>query len=242
MFYIVTIGVQSNNRKYAPRLLPLSNNTQTMTNQKTFFLLGAVTALAVLSVAGFQISDIVAEEKEKTGHKFAEGTDVTALFHFKDAQELGTFEVFNQESGWDADDAAVFELQGIVGDTPMLYDAADVARKYSRNGISMNFDNKFFNVDVILAQGGDVKRVFTYADCRIADYEVNTLFDKEEGWMGKGFAVIDKYEFACDGYSQKNPIYEKMNEKPKANTMSTLDLKEPFYTWSDHFKYKNQNP
>ena len=60
----------------------------------------------------------------------------------------------------------------------------------------------------------------------------------EEGWTGKsGFSITDNFELTCDGYTPYSPIYEQMNEKPKAETVSSLDLKEPFYTWSDHFKY-----
>ena len=210
-----------------------------MTNQKTVFLLGAVTVLAVLSIAGFEIDEIIAEEKEDEGYKFAEKVEVTAVFAFSEGQELTSFEIFKQDSGWDADDPVVFELQHVPGDTPLLSKAVDDASKYSRGNFGLDWNNKYFDVDVIIASGGDVKRVFHYEDCRVTDYTVTTLHDKEEGWnTSKGFVVVDEYEFSCDGYSQGNPKYEQMEVSKTASTTSSLDLKEPYYTWSDHFKYK----
>jgi hypothetical protein len=207
-----------------------------MPNQKMIYLLGAVTILTVLSVVGLQIKDIIAEETEDKGYKFAEDTDIITIFKFREGVELSTFEVFTQKSGWDADDAVIFELQHVAGKTPMLYEATDQARKYSRNGIAHEFNYKFFDVDVTLAHAGEVLRQFEYKDCQLTDYNVETLTDKEEGWMGKGFAVIDTFEFTCDGYYPKNILYEQMHTTKKADTTSTLDLKESFYTWSDHFK------
>lgn len=193
-------------------------------------------AVLVAGTLGFQYNEIIAQETEEKGHKFAEDTSITGVFKFRDGVELIPFEVFNQESGWDADDPVVFQMQKIVGDTPLLHQASDMARKFSRGNIPNDFNYKFFDIEVILAQEGKILRTFDYLDCRVTDYEVATDFDKEEGWMGKGFAVKDVFEFTCDGYTPKNQKYEVMHNQEKAHTTSSLDLAEPFYTWTDHFK------
>jgi len=59
--------------------------------------------------------------------------------------------------------------------------------------------------------------------------------------MNKGFAVVENYVLECRAMQPHNPSLEKMmatSEDQKAQTTSTLDLKEPFSTWSDHFKYQ----
>ena len=190
----------------------------------------------VASIIGFQLTEIIAEEtSENKGYKFAEDTLITGVFKFQEGTEIYNFEVFEQKSGFKMSDSYVFDLERIVGNTPLLHEAADHAYMY-RSSQSI-IDDKEFSVQVLISQGGELKRIFNYQDCVVSDYNIETLFDKEEGWIGKtGFAVIDKFKFKCDSYFPENPQYEQMNIKPKGKTTSTMDLKETD-SWSDHFKF-----
>ena len=206
----------------------------------SFAVVCVVASLAVASIFGFQLSEITAEETEDKGYKFGEGVSVTGEFLFREGPQVYTFEVFEQKSGFDRAEPFVFELQGIVGDTPILHKHADESFFY-RSSEHQKKQNNPFNVNVILSSGGDAKRVFTYNNCHISDYMVETLFDKEEAWMGKGFAILDAYEIQCTSYKPHNPQYaEMMTSEVELDTESSMDLKEPFETWSEHFKYSGK--
>ena len=200
-----------------------------------------IATLAVASIFGFQVSSITAEEDEDKGYTFAEDVSVTGVFKFREGTEVAQFEVFAQNSGWERAEPFTFELQKIVGNTPMLHKHADFSQTYRSSTVQKVSDNEF-NVDIILSDGGDLKRVFSYDKCYVDSYFVDTLHDKEEGWnSSKGFAYIDVFEFQCRGYVPNNPQYEEMHEiteDEEAHTTSSLDLVEPFQTWSDDFRYK----
>ena len=202
--------------------------------------MSVIATLAVASIAGFQINEIIAEEGEDNGYIFAEDLKVTAQFTFRDGIELSQFEVFDQKSGFNtASEPASFVLERVVGYTPLLHKAVDEAHKWSRG--STEFQYKFFDVNVLLAKGGEVFRQFDYDKCRITNYEVETLRDKEEGWnTSKGFVIVDQFEFTCDGYSPQSVTYEKMMTPEKTTpTTSSLDLEEPKEFWYDHIKYQS---
>ena len=108
-------------------------------------------------------------------------------------------------------------------DTPLLHHYADVFQHISRSGID-KYQNEF-DVDVLFAKGGDVVREVNYKGCKIVDYEIDTTWDKEEGWnTSKGFAHIEKVDFQCKGYDLASPAYDAMMDtSKKANTMSSMD-------------------
>ena len=198
-----------------------------------------IATLALASIAGFQLNEIVAEEtSEKKGYTFAENTKITAVFSFDGGTEISDFEVFEQESGFDLTQSAVFELERIVGNTPMLHEVSDMAHKYSRS----TFDHAYkdFDVTILLAQEGNVIRQYDYTSCDVTDNVVKTLHDKEEGWnTSKGFAVIDKYEFTCNGYTPYSPVYYEMtNNAEKSTTISSTNMEEPKEFWYDHIKFQ----
>ena len=185
-----------------------------------------VATLAMASIFGFQLSEITAEETEDKEYKFGEGVSVTGNFKFREGTELYTFEVYEQKSGFARAEPFVFELQRIVGETPLLHKHADQSFLYRSSEVQKQ-DYNPFDVDIILASSGDAKRVFKYTDCYVDDYNVETLFDKEEGWMGKGFVVIDIFEIECRNYAPHNPTYLKMTEitPPDRTTKSSLEYK-----------------
>ena len=206
----------------------------------TIVAVSIIATLALVSIAGFQLNEIVAEEtSEKKGYTFAENTKITAVFSFNDGTEIADFEVFEQKLGFDLTKTAVFELERIVGNTPMLHKVSDMAHKYSLSSFDHGYND--FDVTILLAQEGNVIRQYDYTSCDVTDNVVKTLFDKEEGWnTSKGFVVIDKYEFTCSGYTPYSPIYEEMtNNVKKSTTVSSTDMEEPKEFWYDHIKYKN---
>ena len=94
---------------------------------------------------------------------------------------------------------------------------------------------------MILSTGPYAKRVVTYGKCFIDDYTVLTLRDTEEGYFNKGFANVERINLFCRSMEFHNPSLEELEAQEnnsEATTTNTLDLKEPFTTWSDHFKYQ----
>lgn len=205
----------------------------------TIVAISVIATLAVASVAGFQINEIIAEETEDKGYTFAEDIKITAQFTFRDGSELSQFEVFDQKSGFDKQsEPVIFVLEKVVGYTPMLHEHADEAQTWTN--VAYKNHHTFFDVDIILAKGGEIIRQFDYNQCRVTDYAVDTLHDKEEGWnTSKGFAVVDKFEITCDGYRPTSPTFEAMHVVEGADTTSSMDLEEPKEFWYDHINYQS---
>ena len=192
-----------------------------MNFKKTTIALSAAVILSVASITGFQLSEIIAEEAEDKGYSFAEDVAITGVFKFRNGVEVSQFEVFDQVSGFQSREPYIFGLEKIVGTTPYLHEAADFSYFY-RNSPAEQKTNYEFDADIILSKGGEQKRVFQYTNCFVNDYAVSTDFDKEEGWMGKGFAVKDNFKIQCSSYQPLNPILEDMNtDKVKASAKSS---------------------
>ena len=204
--------------------------------------MSAVAALAVLTLGVFQLTETIAEDQDK-GYKFAEGTSITARFSFEDTalERVIPFEVFTQKQGFDMNDnISIIVLEKVVGETPILHEVADRAHKWSINGAE-DYQGKFFDIEVLIHNTDKILREFDYRKCAVSDYNVETLHDKEEGWIGKtGFVHVDKYEFSCRGYEPNSPIFDELYETyKKAHTTSTMDLQEPDSTWQDYERYDN---
>ncbi len=196
--------------------------------------------LAVAAIMGFQLTEITAQEVQNPEYLTAEGVTITGLFHFREGEELVSLQQFTQVKGFLRSEPFTFTVQKVVGNTPMLHKHADESF-FWRNSESQKQDWNPFDVDIILATGPYEKRSFTYSKCFIKDYKVRTLADNEEGYFNKGFAIVEDYSLECREMDMNNPALEemtKLNDDQKAQTTSTLDLKEPFSTWSDHFKYQ----
>ncbi len=200
-----------------------------MTNLKTVLIatLIVTASLAIFSFEGYSLNEIIAEEAgEDKGYKFAEDTLITGIFEFNGGSEISRFEVFTQKSGFQGREAYLFEMEKIVGDTPYLPKAADLSFFY-RNSPGNQQSNTEFDVKIVISQGSEQKRAFQYSDCYVNDYSVVTLFDKEEGWHGKGFAVVDKFEFQCQVMDLINPVYEEMtSNKDESNGKSSIEYQK----------------
>jgi len=185
-------------------------------------------AVTVLLGTG-QLTEIVAEEKE--GYKAA--NDVVIKTYFSTNGEIldSDFQVYKQEKPASKKQlnfgsnigAPLFTLEGVVNeDRAYLYEAADQA--YINGATKSSFAYSEMDIIIVLEKEGIPLRQFNYDHCKVSNYEVETLFDKEEGWMGKGFATVDKFQFQCQGYQPLNPLMEFMHYQEEADTISSMDL------------------
>ena len=213
-------------------------------NAITMTTLSVIAVFAITSFAGFEIADtdaeIVAVQPEK--FVFVEKIATTALFEFRDGTEITPIQQFTQTSGFGTKTQGgtrqipTFTLEKIVGSTPYLYEAADQAQKYQLNA-GMEYPYKVFDVTVFVSAGGDVLRSFEYRDCKVTSYAVATRSDNEEGYTGKGFAVVDQFTFECGGYEPINPAMDKLKVVEKAKTISSSDLRST-EKWESGFSTK----
>ena len=170
---------------------------------------------------------------EQPTHEFPTIGDVHALatFTFANGQEIIDFPLYSQGTVLSKSNPT-FSLTGIVGDSPILYDAVDKNLKLQGNtGSHQNLD--LFSVDVELMVGDDVVRGFNYNECRVTDYVVESKRDKEESYF-KGFALSNTFSFECAGYHPNNPIYDAMFEVESAKNISSMDLRNT-QEWNKDF-------
>ena len=190
-------------------------------------------ALAILSNGIFSINEITAvaeiteevtEEVTEEEYNFAENTRITGIFKFRDGQEISRFEVFTQKQGFQSRETFVFELQKVVGSTPLLHKASDDSFHF-RNSPSDRQTETEFDVKIVISQDTEQKRAFSYTRCFVSDNSIVTKTDNEEGWtQGKGFAVIDTFKIQCTNMLPLNPVYENMiSVNGKGNTRSSMD-------------------
>jgi hypothetical protein len=206
----------------------------------------AVSVIAIVTVSvifGLQLTEIIAEEIQAPEYLTAEGVTITGVFQFREGGELVPLQQFTQTKGFQRAEPFTFIIQKVVGNTPLLHEYADKSLFYRSSEIQKK-DNNPFDAEIILASGPYAKRVFSYSDCFVDDYIVRTLTDNEEGYFNKGFAIVENYTIECKTMEPHNPALDEMRtpkKSQKANTTSSMDLKDPFPTWSDDFKYKKSD-
>ena len=230
------------------KIIPTKNqktlkvSTPNILKSKSIVVISAITILAVAAIMGFQLTEIIAEEVSAPEYLTAEGVTITGVFKFKEGEELVSLQQFTQTKGFQRAEAFIFIVQKVVGNTPLLHVYADKSLFYRSSEIQKK-DNNPFEAEIILATGPFAKRVFSYGECFVDDYQVRTLTDNEEGYFNKGFAIVENYTIECKIMEPHNPALEEMtsNQNKKANTTSTMDLENPFPTWNEHFKYQKTN-
>lgn len=222
--------------------------------------ISVIAIFAITSFSGFSIPDAIAQTTQMitiaiqpSKMVFVENISTTAEFKFRDGTEIIPVQQFTQTSGFGtktqtgADDpkapsaktgrqTPTFTLEKIVGSTPYLYEAADQAQKNQLNA-GLEYPYKVFDVTISLSGDGKVLRSFEYRDCKVTSYVVSTRSDNEEGYTGKGFAIVDQFTFECVGYTPINPAMDKMNLTEKAKTISSSDLR-PTDKWEPGFSVK----
>ena len=173
-------------------------------------ILTSILVISLATLAGIAQPLVFAEEQHESQYTQANQVELYTEFTFREAVEKSYgFQVYNQISGFGGESHPSFKLEGHVSaDKLYLYEAVD-----STHSVGSDHFSKYgqFDVDIYLQQGESVFRHFNYVDCKVIDYKVTTLFDKEEGWnTSKGFAVIDEFTFECAGFHPYSPMYELM--------------------------------
>lgn len=201
-------------------------------------ILASVLAVSLMAVSIMVIPEIFAAEKEENQYTKANNVAIHVVFTFREAVESSdSFQAFTQVAGFDrSEESPAFNLIGEMDfDRAYLYEAADMT---SDRGVD-NSQHEYgqFDVEVYLHKDKTSIRQFSYVDCRVTDYTVETLFDKEEGWTtSKGFATLDNFEFACSGLQAANPQYEILNDNSyNGISQSSMDLKNTS-TWPKTFE------
>ena len=166
----------------------------------------------------------------------AEGLRVMTTFTYNNGVEILEFPIFRQGDVLSRANPT-FELEGIVGDYPLLYKRVDDNLKIQ--GVSgAHLMTELFDVDVNLING-ELVRGFNYSNCRVVDYVVASDMNKEESYIKGKFALENTFDFECQGYRPNNPMYDVMlNPYIKSETISTLDLRKT-HDWQPGFYIEN---
>jgi len=206
-----------------------------VTKELVFYLVVALTTFGIFFTPA---TDIIAQEISENKYILADDVTVTAIFHLYEGIEISEFQVFDQIAGFDKpNETPQFRLERIVGETPLLHHIAD--QTYKKKGIGLDYDGKYFDVEVIVSQNGKPLRLFEYDRCKISNYAVDTGVDVAEAWTtSQGFSVRDVFEFDCEGYKPISPTYDEMRSVKNGKTTSSLDISET-PTWEEHPKFKS---
>jgi len=167
----------------------------------------------------------------------ANGTRIITTFTYNNAIETIEFPIYRQGNVL-AKSNPTFELEGIVGDFPILYNAID--KNLKLQGVSgVNTMSDLFDVDVNVIAENEIVRGFNYSNCRVIDYVVASDMNVEETYTKKTFALENTFEFECQGYHPNNPWLDKTFNIPISKTQSSLDL-ESTDNWPDGFYVKKE--
>jgi len=157
--------------------------------------------------AGMEPQNPSYEKSMKTNEHYrnynmASGPTAVAEFRFQDnSVETINFPIFRQQDFLSRSNAA-FQLEGMVGEYPLLYKQVDEDARINQISGPTQTHN-LFDVDVNLQYDDQPVRGFSYKDCRVTNYLINTEQQNEEGfWVG--FAQSNTFEFECLGYSPNN--------------------------------------
>ena len=162
------------------------------------------------------------------------GPQVIATFNLDNNMEVVKFPEFYQ-GNLIARANPTFELVGILGDTPFLYDLVDNSIKSGSKSTGISSTAEIFDVNLVLVDDEKIVRGFDYSKCRIVDYKIKTEHDLEESFY-KGFALTNEFHFECIGYKPYDPSYDALFDVPKANTESSSDWQSSQRsTWSKGF-------
>ena len=167
---------------------------------KTKFVLTAVFGSVLLfSSLGFS-SLAFADE-----YDFVAGIHNEVTFHFRDGIETVNFPVFSTTSDIVSNVGTTFEVEGVIGGNPHLHKALDEAYTYRLStltgGSSMEYNYRFFDVDVNIVQNENILKSLQYHNCEVSEYGISTVTDDYESYLASnsGFAIVNSIEFRCGG-------------------------------------------
>lgn len=133
-----------------------------------------------------------------------------------------------------------FELVGIPGVTPLLYEVVDNSRKTGAQTTGVSTLDELFNVKIDLMYGDILARVYDYSKCHVTDYKLKTEHDLEESFY-KGFALTNEFHFECLGYTPIDP-HLGMNDVVKGDVESSKDYQaKQRSSWGSGFTYVVKN-
>ena len=164
------------------------------------------------------------------------GPHVIATFDFDGKTEVIDFPEFHQGNLISRANPT-FELVGVPGVTPLLYNAVDEAKQSQSKNTGVNSLRGLFDVNLTLVNGEHTVRSFDYTKCRIVDYVLKTEHDLEESFY-KGFALTNEFHFECLGYAPVNAHYGEMFSIPQSSgTESTKDYdSKQRSSWGPNFR------
>jgi hypothetical protein len=187
-------------------------------------VIAAIAIATIALVIGLSQTETTTAQNAPLGNDvyvFAEDVYPQATFQFREATVTYDFQAFAQVNnlfntlggGVSKSTSPEFTLQRIVGDTPYLHKAVDETWKNNGKATPLEYPYRQFDVTVDFVQAGQPVRTLSYGDCSVINYKIVTDFDKEEGYTtgGKtGFAVMETYTFACNGYDPIATTYNAM--------------------------------
>jgi len=207
-----------------------------MTTIQKKLILTSVLIVSLVTLTGIAQPQIFAEESE--GYKMAEDVKAILTFTFRDAVETHEFPVFSMSSDFVSNDGTFFEVKGVVGNAPHLHKALDEAFKFrlmkTTGGNSLEYDYRFFDVDVDFTRDGESFLGLYYYNCEINDYQVETLnsHDYESYLSSKsGFAIVDTIEFQCGGIDSDNGFGHVLDNQSRVGSMDIV------YNYPGNYKY-----
>ena len=162
-------------------------------------------------------------EQSNENLQMVNGLRVMTTFTFNNGVEKLEFPIFKQGNVLSKANPT-FELEGIVGDYPLLYKRVDENLKL-QSVSGANLMTEQFDVDVNLING-ELVRGFNYSNCRVIDYDIGSDMNKEESYIKGLFALENTFDFECQGYHPNAPMYDAMfDSNYESNTISSGDLK-----------------
>jgi len=184
-------------------------------------------------------SALLKNQQLNEGLFMANGTRIITTFTYNNGVETIEFPIYRQGNIL-AKSNPTFELEGIVGDYPILYSAIDQNLKL-QGVLGANTLSDLFDVDVNIVSENEVIRGFNYSNCRAIDYVIASDMNVEENYIKKVFALENTIEFECQGYHPNNPWFDQMFNISKSKTQSSLDLSNT-HDWPDGFYVKKETP
>ena len=179
-------------------------------NNKNAIAMTTLSIIAIFAITSITISANEAFAVSITNYKMVEDTYAKVTFTFRDGVEETYFPVFKMTTSYVANSAAEFQLQGIVGDYPLLNEAMDQEYDFRLAPAETQYNYKKFIVDVDLIKGGVVQKNLHYVDCKVSGSTTDTVLDNAEGYTTTktGFAIINVIDFDCMGVVQKTHTNE----------------------------------
>ena len=162
-------------------------------------------------------------EQTNSNLLMVENVRVMTIFTFDDGVEKLEFPIFKQGNVLSKSNPT-FELEGIVGDYPLLYKRVDENLKI-QSVSGANLMTELFDVDVNIVNGETI-RGFNYSKCRVIDYDVGSAMNSEENYIKAQFSLENTFEFECQGYHPNNPLYDMMfKSNIESSAISSKDLR-----------------